>query len=249
MRMWMLPPECLCNKHLLGEHGEIHKHRHVFVQGHSIANRIKYPAQIVPLQMESRHKELAREMWKRGMEHKSSYSLPDLMGKYNPLQLAAIVNIKFNIEDLSSRCSECQDRIIKYFKFNQNQKESLMEKSKKASKSPVSAKKTSTPKKPIPSVKKTSKSSETKVETKVPVKDKSPVEKKETRRYTSVLDLDPKDLLKELIESKDQNRKRDLRRWLRKLGHQGGASEAREKEKAEKMEREIAEFRAKKLNG
>ena len=33
MRMWMISPEWLCRKHLIGEHGEIHKH-------HSIAKRI-----------------------------------------------------------------------------------------------------------------------------------------------------------------------------------------------------------------
>ncbi|MFW6247177.1 MAG: hypothetical protein ACOC22_03345 [bacterium] len=30
--MWGINPELLCKKHLLGEHGEIHKHRYNFVK-------------------------------------------------------------------------------------------------------------------------------------------------------------------------------------------------------------------------
>ena len=32
MRMWMLNPELLCKKHLLGAHGELHKHRTQFCE-------------------------------------------------------------------------------------------------------------------------------------------------------------------------------------------------------------------------
>lgn len=118
MRMWMLPPICLCDKHLLGEHGEIHKFRHVFEKGYSIRKRVRPPSQIVPLQMELRHNELAYEMSERSMKHKSPYTLPDLYAKYNPLQLFAIPSVKFNIDDLSARCPECKHRINKYFQIN-----------------------------------------------------------------------------------------------------------------------------------
>jgi len=40
MRMWMVEPKLLCKKHLLGEHNEIHKHRHNFVKKHSVKGRI-----------------------------------------------------------------------------------------------------------------------------------------------------------------------------------------------------------------
>ena len=61
MRMWMVNPKILCRKHLLGEHGEIHKHRHNFVKQHSITKRIEL-GQIEPSSMESRHDELVKEM-------------------------------------------------------------------------------------------------------------------------------------------------------------------------------------------
>jgi hypothetical protein len=38
MRMWLVDPALLCDKHLLGEHGELHKFQHCFVKGHKWRN-------------------------------------------------------------------------------------------------------------------------------------------------------------------------------------------------------------------
>ena len=65
MRMWMISPGLLCNKHLIGEHGDIHKHRHNFVKKHSISGRLSPIVQIEPSSMEKRHDELTLEMEKR----------------------------------------------------------------------------------------------------------------------------------------------------------------------------------------
>jgi hypothetical protein len=73
--MWMIHPIWLCNQHLVGEHGEIHKFRHNFVKQHSMTNR---RGQIVPFLMEVRHDELVKEMCSRGMNHNSPYQQPDL---------------------------------------------------------------------------------------------------------------------------------------------------------------------------
>ena len=78
MRMWMIDPKLLCRKHLLGEHAEIHKHRHNFVKQHNITGRIYPIVQIEPENMKSRHDELAKEMIKRGYNHNSPYEQPDL---------------------------------------------------------------------------------------------------------------------------------------------------------------------------
>ena len=78
MRMWMIDPRLLCNKHLLGEHFEIHLHRHNFVKGHSIRGRTFPVVQIEPISMQKRHDALAKEMLKRNMNHKSPYIQPDL---------------------------------------------------------------------------------------------------------------------------------------------------------------------------
>ena len=91
----MIDPILLCNQHLLGEHGEIHKHRHNFVKGHSILGR---KGQIEPASMSQRHDELAIEMVKRGMNHKSPYVQPDL-SSYDLTDF--IVDKQFSLVDLS----------------------------------------------------------------------------------------------------------------------------------------------------
>jgi len=106
----MIDPKLLCDKHLLGEHGEIHKHRHNFEKQHKIDNRISPVVQIEPSSMETRHNDLANEMIKRGMNHKSPFSQPDI--SYLPdYQSNAKVNIGVSLNDLSNRCVECGNRI------------------------------------------------------------------------------------------------------------------------------------------
>lgn len=104
MRMWMVDPIILCKSHLLGEHGEIHKHRHNFVKGHRIEGR---RGQIEPESMQQRHDILAEEMLRRGYNHKSPYKQPDL-SKYD------LTNFKVNVDDalndLLDRCENCKLR-------------------------------------------------------------------------------------------------------------------------------------------
>jgi hypothetical protein len=112
MRMWMTNPELLCDKHLLGEHGEIHKHKHNFEKQHKITKRIFPVVQIEPSSMEFRHNQLALEITNRGMNHKSPYFQPDI--SYLPIdQLNAKVDIKVSIKDLMDRCPNCKKRIEK----------------------------------------------------------------------------------------------------------------------------------------
>lgn len=110
MRMWMLPTVCLCRKHLLGEHSEIHKHRHVFVKKYSITGRIIPVVQISPYLMENRHTELVNEMLKRGYNHKSEYTLPEL-DYLSDEQKYAQVDLNISIKDLFERCPECKSLI------------------------------------------------------------------------------------------------------------------------------------------
>jgi len=114
MRMWMLPQETMCNKHLLGEHGEIHKHRHVFVKGYSIAGRVSNKGiQIEPGSMDVRHDALAIEMAHRGMNHNSPYSQPDI--SYLPApQRFAMVNKDLSAKELHSRCDKCRELFTKW---------------------------------------------------------------------------------------------------------------------------------------
>ena len=120
MRMWMLPPIILCQQHLLGEHGEHHKHRHIFVKKYRITNHMK-PAQpaanIFPALMKKRHDELAEELLRRGRNHKSPFVQPDV--SYLPVEyLTAVPNLEYNIFDLCDRCFECYTRYIQYRDHN-----------------------------------------------------------------------------------------------------------------------------------
>ena len=103
MRMWMVPSRILCRKHLLGEHGEIHKHRHNFVKKHKMDGRI---GQIQPRSMKERHDELAVEMLRRGYNHQSPYEQPDI--SYLPPM--PDVDILVSWLDLSKRCPDCAER-------------------------------------------------------------------------------------------------------------------------------------------
>jgi hypothetical protein len=110
--MWMIKPELLCNKHLLGEHGEIHKHRHNFVKKHNISGRIYPVVQIEPSSMKKRHDEVAKEMLKRKMNHQSDYKQPNISYLKEDLRNAK-VDLEKSIKDLIERCEDCKKRILK----------------------------------------------------------------------------------------------------------------------------------------
>jgi hypothetical protein len=109
--MWMIDPRLLCRKHLLGEHGEIHKHRHNFVKQHSISKRVSPVVQIEPQSMESRHDELAAEMLRRGFNHQSPFEQPDI--SYLPdSERNAVVDINVSMSDLIERCPICKKNMM-----------------------------------------------------------------------------------------------------------------------------------------
>jgi hypothetical protein len=110
MRMWMIDPRLLCDQHLLGEHGEIHKHKHNFVKRHNVVGRIVPVVQIEPAKMQERHDELAEEMLRRGMNHQSPYEQPDV--SYLPEWIQeAKVDTSISKSDLVSRCTICKIKI------------------------------------------------------------------------------------------------------------------------------------------
>lgn len=106
----MISPKLLCKKHLLGEHGELHKHHHNFVKHHKIDGRLSPIVLIEPGSMKTRHDQLADEMLLRGYNHQSPYELPDL-SYLSSIQINAKVDIEYNLLDLSNRCPQCKERI------------------------------------------------------------------------------------------------------------------------------------------
>ncbi len=70
MRMWLVNPEIMCQKHLCGEHVEMHMFlgtlkKRKKVDGYITNNLFE------PRLLYQRHKDLAEEMIKRGYNHKS----------------------------------------------------------------------------------------------------------------------------------------------------------------------------------
>lgn len=112
IRMWMLPPEAMCIKHICGEHNEIHKFRSTFVKKHSIKGRIHPIVQIEPQSMKERHDQLAKYL-----NHHSPYKQPDL--SYLPdEERYAKVDITESARDLFNRCKLCQQRMYSYMISN-----------------------------------------------------------------------------------------------------------------------------------
>jgi len=105
MRMWMVNPRLLCRQHLLGEHNEIHQHRHVFAKGLSIGGR---RGQIEPSSMSVRHDALAAEMLSRGYRHSSPYAQPDLSGYDLD---GFVVNPTESLAILIRRCPACRAKV------------------------------------------------------------------------------------------------------------------------------------------
>jgi hypothetical protein len=107
----MIEPELLCMQHLLGEHGEIHKHKHNFEKGHSITGRIAINA-VEPLSLKSRHDALEAEIVKRAIKAgrkppSSPFQQPDLK-HYAPNEINYKINVEQNRLLLIQRCSNCK---------------------------------------------------------------------------------------------------------------------------------------------
>ena len=105
MRQWLVDPQFLCRKHLLGEHVEHHMFVGSISKGKSVKGFLS-DGLLEPKTLQTRHTQLANEMTNRGYNHKSPLlnvnisHLPD--GK---------IDINRNIADLRNRCEECANRI------------------------------------------------------------------------------------------------------------------------------------------
>lgn len=111
MRMWGVNPRWLCNKHLVGEHGEMHKFLPTFHKKISVDRRFTPIVQIQFIGYLERHEALAVEMMSRGMNHSSPLvNLPDFESIY-PQYYHLQIDIEYSILDLTSRCSLCKEII------------------------------------------------------------------------------------------------------------------------------------------
>lgn len=104
MRMWMVNPELLCRKHLLGEHCECHMLAGALVKGKSIAGYLQR-GQLEPALLYQRHTVLAQEMQRRGMNHRSDPAPVDVS-----TWAVGYVDPKKSLQDLADRCENCRQR-------------------------------------------------------------------------------------------------------------------------------------------
>ena len=100
MRMWMIKPDTLCRKHLLGEHVELHMLVGCIDKGYSIQGYIENGL-IDTGNIKSRHEQLSQEMKRRGYNHKSDLKKVIYSGP------AGHVEIQKSLNDLHNRCTDC----------------------------------------------------------------------------------------------------------------------------------------------
>ena len=104
-RMWMVDPKIMCRQHLLGEHFETHVIATNIKKGRGIAGFIKNNA-IEPQSVEKRHNELAAEMERRGMKHRSPLNFSTEI--YPDFKIDRDVSLKL----LLGRCPRCAERML-----------------------------------------------------------------------------------------------------------------------------------------
>lgn len=98
--MWGVDPNKLCNQHLLGEHVEMHMFAGTIKNDISIQGYVE-KGLVNPRLITERHTVLAKEMVKRGMNHKSPL-------EFNSGQLPEnMIAIKKNERELRKRCKNC----------------------------------------------------------------------------------------------------------------------------------------------
>ncbi len=105
MRMWMVEPEFICDKHLLGEHVEIHMLAGSITRKKSIDGFLH--GLVNPKLMKARHDALAQEMTRRGMRHKSPLKEIDYCGSCSE------ISAQDNLKELTRRCPRCAELIKK----------------------------------------------------------------------------------------------------------------------------------------
>jgi hypothetical protein len=106
MRMWMIEPEIMCDKHLLGEHVECHMFVGCINKGKSIKGYID-KGLVETQNIKNRHDEIVKTMLRRGMKHNSPLQYVDKINK-------GYVSVPSNIDELRNRCGRCREIIEIY---------------------------------------------------------------------------------------------------------------------------------------
>jgi len=108
MRIWDIPTEKLCKKHLLGEHSELHAIWSIITQGKKGFSHhpevIRWKGKLKSLYL--KHEEIANEMKKRGYKHNSPLNVAFASGKDKQDELIDTLNEQITI--LKNKNCECK---------------------------------------------------------------------------------------------------------------------------------------------
>lgn len=106
-----VPIRLLCDRHLLGVHGESHKFLSHWRKRASASGWIRNDC-IEPEHYKMRHDEAAKEMTARGMNHQSELDQPDFSYLPEDDFFHRAAEGKNRLK-LMNRCWECRQRLIK----------------------------------------------------------------------------------------------------------------------------------------
>ena len=82
MRMWMVDPRFMCDRHLLGEHYECHMFAGCIDKKKTLSGYIAKQL-FDPASLTSRHNQLVKEMKSRGFSHHSPSSITNATDRDN----------------------------------------------------------------------------------------------------------------------------------------------------------------------
>lgn len=117
MRMWLCDPKIMCQKHLCGEHVEMHMFLGTLQKGKKIDGFLKNNL-FQPRSLLYRHDQLMREMQRRHYNHKSEIKWIDFYKAYNSLETTEKKHWDIDkdaaLKDLLDRCPECRKRFTEF---------------------------------------------------------------------------------------------------------------------------------------
>lgn len=114
MRMWMVDPKIMCQKHLCGEHVETHMFIGTLRKRRKVEGFLKNNL-FEPRSLYQRHKELVEEMKRRGYNHKSPLTEVDCECVLNLTERQQYWEIDKDqaLYELIGRCPECSKNYMR----------------------------------------------------------------------------------------------------------------------------------------
>lgn len=111
MRIWGVPVACMCNKHLRGEHVEMHMFKSVIESGKSVGGYIRDKL-LDTHGIIQRHDRVAAEMVRRGDKHVSPLEWIHYPEGFE--QRTSVIPTESEME-LARRCTDCRKRFEEYY--------------------------------------------------------------------------------------------------------------------------------------